>query len=383
MQNNQLPDKISVWLDCTGACNMRCRHCYYAKTNYACGNMSLTTLDKFISVVAPYYKKVEIVWHGGEPLMAGYDFFIGAYELFDKYAKRYQTNFEFAIQTNGTLLDNRFIDLFNRTNTLISISYDGSFNNALRQNTEKVENVINLIKAKGVKFSCLSTISSVCVDRMVDLYDFFKKENIPFKFTPVLPDGVAVENDDVLISKEEWTRNFISLFDYWFFDLNCDVEFFSCHQILRKYLSLFYSAGNSSTHTNNHDCLNTKCLFGTIAVDPNGDLYPCGRLVEENYKLSNVFKLKDVRSAFLEDKFLELLEKNKQRIVGCKSCKWFKICNSGCYASASLGGDMTKPYEFDCYFNHKMFDHIENLLKEYDINKINKYAKATIKHYYK
>ena len=310
--------------------------------------------------------------------MAGYDFFIEAYKIFDAYMDRNGINFDFALQTNGTLLDDKFIDFFEAKKTHVSVSYDGPFNSFLRQNTEKTETAIDRLKAKGVVFSCLSTISSASVGRLSEIYDYFKQIAVPVKFSPVLADGAAEKNRDVLISKEEWTDSFINLFDYWFFDLSCNVEFYSFHQILRKYLSLSCHPCKTSSDSNNHDCLNTKCLFGTIAINSEGNLYPCGRLVEERYKLANVFSLDDLREAFLTSSFLDVLDKNKQRAIGCSQCKWFGICNSGCYASALLGGDMAKPFDFDCYFNHRVFSHIEALLKDYESSRINKYAKRII-----
>lgn len=364
---NEFTNCITVLLEPTAECNLRCKHCYHAKTKYYEKKMSKKTFDKFLSITAPHYKNIKIIWHGGEPILAGYDFFKYAYTQFDYYTKRYKTNFDICIQTNGTLLDERFILLFKKTNTALTISYDGEYNDILRHNTNKVEKSMALLKRCNVKFDCLSTISSSTCNKLLELYNFFESKSIPSKFNPIVPDGAATKNTSYLISKEDWADNFIKLFNYWFFDAECNIYFASCCDMLVKYLEL---SGNG--------CLSGICMFRYIAVDAFGNLYPCGRLIEDDFLLGNLHNLNDIREAYLSDKYNVLLEQNKKRISNCKSCYWFSKCHSGCNASANLNSDLTKPYEFDCYFNHRVFEAIEKILSNYEINKINKYAREIL-----
>lgn len=367
MEKNEFHSELTVLLEPTGACNLRCRHCYHAKTDYDPKKMSAETLDRFLAVTAPRYKKVKIIWHGGEPLLAGYNFFVKAYELFDRYAAKYGVKFDFNIQTNGTLLDENFIRLFQKTDTTVSVSFDGEFNDVLRQETEKVNATINLLKERGVKFACLSAISSASVKHLEELYEYFKAKGIQAKFNPLLPDGAANENVDFLLTKEDWAENFAKLFRLWFFDTDCNIYLASCCDILAKYLGLM-----------GYGCLSGTCMFRYIAVDAYGDLYPCGRLIEKNFLLGNVYEITDIRQAYLSESYGAMLEKNKRRANKCKACKWFGRCHSGCNASANLSGDMSAPFDFECYFTRKAFEAIEEILKNYDVTKINKYAREIL-----
>lgn len=363
MFRNNFTQNLTVLFEPTAACNMRCRHCYHAKTGYDNKKMSFDTLEKLLTMIAPFYKKIKLIWHGGEPLLMGYDFFVQAYDRFAYYSTEYGTEFCFGLQTNGTLLDEKYITLFQKTNTSISISYDGQFNDDLRQDTKRVEDVIALLKAKKCKFSCLATISSQSSEHLIDLYEFFKKQNVSVKFNPIIQDGAAITNKNFLISKEDWTNSFVKLFQKWFFDFECNIRVSSCCDILTKYLQLLKNC-----------CLNGSCMFRYLAVDAYGNLYPCGRLISQDFKLANLYELEDIRQAFLSDKYLQILDGAKLRVGRCSSCKWFSRCHSGCNASASLNNDLSKPYEFDCYFTRHVFEYIENLLKTYDKSKINKYA---------
>lgn len=355
--------RFTVLLEPTAACNLRCRHCYHSKTEYDAHKMSLNTLERFLSICAPYYDCIKLIWHGGEPLLMGYDFFAEAYSLFDYYMRKHNVKFNFGIQTNGTLLDENIIDLFVQHNTHISLSYDGPYNHILRQETGKVERVIKMLKSKKIDFSCLSTISAKSVEYIIHLYKYFKNLKVSAKFNPIFPDGAARSNTAFIMTASQWANNFIKLFETWFFDLDCNIQLSSCSEILAKYLGGY-----------NSGCINGTCMFRFLAIDSYGNLYPCGRLVGNEFKLTTINEISDIRQTFLSDKYIEILDQNKRRIEHCKCCKWFNRCHAGCNASASLNGDMTQPFEFECSFTRIVFGYLEKLLSNLNLSRINKYA---------
>lgn len=365
----QFPDRLTVLLEPTGDCNLRCKHCYHAKTEYKADRMSLKTLDKFLAACAPYYKYIYIIWHGGEPLLMGTEFYREAYRKIGEYASRYKTEFSFSIQTNGTLLTPELTDLFSQTKTGISVSYDGPYNGVLRQETEKTENALRMLQENQIGFSCLSTVSSKNVNHLIGLYKYFKNIGVSVKFNPILPDGAAADSR-FLIDGVTWADNFIKLFKHWFFDTDCNIYMQSCMDILKRYLGLMHRG-----------CLSGACMFRYIAVDAVGNVYPCGRMITDRYKLTNVYETDDIRQAFLSETYSEILNKNKERADKCKQCKWFTRCHSGCNASASLAGDIANKFQFECYFNLRVFTCLEELLENYDQKQvnINKYALEILK----
>lgn len=133
--------------------------------------------------------------------------------------------------------------------------------------------------------------------------------------------------------------------------------------MLAKYLGHFHSG-----------CVNGTCMFKFLGVDAYVNIYPCGRLIDDGFKLADVHCIADIRQSFLSDKYAELLNANKKRVNGCKDCKWFQLCHAGCNAAAALGGDMSRVSEFECYFTQNIFEFIKELLKDVDPSAINKYA---------
>jgi uncharacterized protein len=69
-------------------------------------------------------KKLIVSLHGGEPLLAGRDWFRSALQIF-RQAGGDSVQFDFVTQTNGTLLDSSWLDFFDSEAVKIGISIDG------------------------------------------------------------------------------------------------------------------------------------------------------------------------------------------------------------------------------------------------------------------
>lgn len=97
---------------CGSVCNLDCRYCYYLDKASLYGGhepkMSDELLEKVIKDYAESVDMPEITfnWHGGEPLVAGIDFYRKAVELERKYCGDKLINN--TLQTNGTLVDSRW-----------------------------------------------------------------------------------------------------------------------------------------------------------------------------------------------------------------------------------------------------------------------------------
>jgi len=76
-------DDFQVFVKPVGArCNLRCEYCYYLSKGDICGKdcpamMNDETLENYIRhhYEASTSDTVLFTWHGGEPLLAGIDFF--------------------------------------------------------------------------------------------------------------------------------------------------------------------------------------------------------------------------------------------------------------------------------------------------------------------
>jgi uncharacterized protein len=102
-----------------------------------------------------YSSNLSIVWHGGEPLMRGIEFFEKAYALINQ--SNAKTNA--SMQTNGTLITPKMADFLIENNISFGISLDGprEIHNSNRYfcngrgSFDSIMAGIEVLKSKGYK----------------------------------------------------------------------------------------------------------------------------------------------------------------------------------------------------------------------------------------
>ncbi|CNI11675.1 galns arylsulfatase regulator (Fe-S oxidoreductase) [Yersinia thracica] len=132
--NIQSIQHLEIILKISERCNINCDYCYvFNKGNPAANNSPARLSDRNINDLAEFlhtacreYKigTLQIDFHGGEPLLMKKENFAKMCErlLTGRYSK---TNIRFALQTNGTLIDEEWISLFEKYSVNASISIDG------------------------------------------------------------------------------------------------------------------------------------------------------------------------------------------------------------------------------------------------------------------
>lgn len=117
-----------------GRCNLRCDYCYvYTMADQSWRTrpraMSRRTISQTASRIAEHarahaIREVGVVLHGGEPLLAGPGVISSSVTEIHS-ALDSETRAVFEIQTNGTLLDENFLNLFDRLGIRVGLSLDG------------------------------------------------------------------------------------------------------------------------------------------------------------------------------------------------------------------------------------------------------------------
>ena len=114
----------------SGRCNMRCTYCFYTDEveKRDCGlleNMSMETLEEILKKTLKFSEDVfSITFQGGEPTLAGLDFYRKAIE----YTNRWNVNqcrVDCALQTNGYILTKEWAEFFADNQFTIGVSLDG------------------------------------------------------------------------------------------------------------------------------------------------------------------------------------------------------------------------------------------------------------------
>ena len=112
-------------------CNLNCKYCYYLSKRDLYPDtshfiMADDILEKYIiqHIEASTENIISFSWHGGEPLLAGIEFYRKVLRLQSAHKPAGKTIVN-GIQTNGTLINEEWCRFFAQEGFIIGISIDG------------------------------------------------------------------------------------------------------------------------------------------------------------------------------------------------------------------------------------------------------------------
>lgn len=165
-------------------CNLKCDYCFYLEKESQFTHekwMDDSTLKEFIKqYIAASGNQVYFTWQGGEPTLAGLDFFRKVIHYQQRYAG--QKRIFNALQTNGILLNNEWCAFLKEHEFLVGISIDGpqELHDRYRRSNSgngtfaKVIAAIERLKSYQVEFNTLTVINNINVHYPLEVYHFLK-----------------------------------------------------------------------------------------------------------------------------------------------------------------------------------------------------------------
>ena len=360
-------NKLTVIMKVTDKCNMKCKHCFEAE-NELCNTMpvmSTEVLEKTIKEVQQSYQSVTYIWFGGEPLLAGIEFFEKAVAFQKKYNKGNIINNR--IQTNGTKINKIFIEFLKKYDFNVSISFDGIYNHFLRQETEKVLQNIELCRQLNLPLNVISTVCAKTCDKQIENYEYFKKLKLPMKFNPIFPAGAAKVNSEFLLDEKLYFEETIKFFKYWIRDEKA-VPVSTFIQYIKMFLN--YPGRN---------CVYGACLYTVIDIEPNGDILPCSRYSTDEYIVGNINNIENFDDVFKSGVYEKIVLASIERRKKCKEeCKLYSYCLGGCSSACANETELKNNNTQLCRITKNIlpivFDELDTVCKSNDIrNPILKY----------
>lgn len=322
--------RITVIAKPTHECNFKCRYCYNAAENLEKGRMNKSTLRRMMERLASYFDEVKLIWHGGEPVLMGSEFYESVRDLQKEIDPKKFVN---GIQTNASLLTEQLLLFFKKEDFNIGISIDGPKHlHDLtriypdgRGTFDDVMKSVNLMKEKSMRTGAICVLSKCNIGNIDEIYDFFKANQIGLKANPLVYSGRAKKNADLSITPLEYANAIIRLFHRTFFDESLKIDVDPIEDSIDNFLT-----------NDPHDCTSTgNCSESYIGIDSVGDVYPCGRwtgLKEFRYGNINKNTMEDI----LESRIRQYLIKRKEVMNNgeCNPCGLKELCNGGCMHNA-------------------------------------------------
>ncbi|MBN1221304.1 MAG: anaerobic sulfatase maturase [Anaerolineae bacterium] len=370
-----LPPTFHILAKPTGAiCNLNCKYCFFlSKEQLYPGShfrMPGDVLEEYIRqyIEAQQVPEVNISWQGGEPTLMGVDFFRRSVELAEKYKQPYQT-IQYAIQTNGTKLDDEWGEFLKKHNFLVGISIDGprELHNTYRVNKggqgsfDQVRRGLQFLQKHKVEFNILATVHAANAGHPLEVYRFFR-DDLGARFIQFI---AIVERDNDTgfqegntvtarsVTAEQYGNFLIKIFDEW---VKRDVG--------RVFVQIFDVALAAWLGETPSLCIFAPTCGNALALEHTGDLYSCDHFVEPDYFLGNI---KDTP-------MIELVASDQQRQFGqdkldtlpryCRECEIRFVCHGGCPKNRFIATPDGEPgLNYLCAGYKAFFNHIDRPMR--------------------
>lgn len=350
----------------SAACNLSCRYCYYLNRpdKQPSRRMGRDVLEAYIrDTIAAQPGSPEIVfgWQGGEPTLAGIDFFKEAVALQERYRPG-ATRIVNALQTNGTLLDEEWASFFREHGFLVGLSLDGParFHDPLRRDLRgrdshaRTVKALALLQRAGVEFNTLTVVHRLNYEHGREVYRYLRRlGSRHMQFIPLverLTAGGGFAGPPYSEARAEiapWTappegfgKFLCDVFDDW---LAKDVGSVFV-QIFEEYASVL--AGLPARL-----CVFAPDCRGTPILEASGDLYSCDHYAYPAYRLGNILETPIGELARSERQIKFGRTKSDSLPEQCTRCEFLAACFGGCPKHRFSSGNYLCP-SYRMFFSH-------------------------------
>jgi len=322
-----------MWKTVSEDCNLACDYCYYSTCGGKPGKKIDRIDDRLLETFIQSYMDMNggvasFAWQGGEPLLAGLDFFEKVVALQARHAPP-NTVISNALQTNGTLITDRWAAFFSRYRFLVGVSLDGprEIHDLRRRDAagkgsfDRVMRGIDCLRRHGVDFNILTVVHKGNVGKAKELFEFYERENFAFvQFIPCMKFHSQRTDEPGIfeITPQEYGDFLCEAFDCWY---NGGEPVIS-ERFFDNLLSVY-------AHREDELCIHRGRCPKTVILERNGDAYPCDFLIHPDWKLGNVGT--DSLADILANPQYERFSRMKPELAPqCRECRWLSLCHGGC-----------------------------------------------------
>lgn len=291
-------------------CNLDCSYCFYLeKVAQFSANEHFRMSDAALETHVRQYiesqdaGEIHFAWQGGEPTLLGIGFFRKAFALQARYAggKRIRN----ALQTNGTLLDDRWGAFLREHEFLVGLSIDGParlhdayrVDRKQRPTFERVVRGLDVLLRHGVAFNTLTVVNRQNAKHPGEVYEFLKGAGsrhlqlIPLVerrtasqgqglAPPPAPGDPGDESPRVTewsVQPVQYGKFLVSVFDAW---VRRDVG--------EVFVNVFDAALANWCGGDPGICVFAPRCGSSLAIEHDGGVYPCDHYVYPELRLGNI-----------------------------------------------------------------------------------------------
>lgn len=318
-------------------CDMACRYCFYddVSDSRQCKSMGLMTRDTARRLVQAGFQdleeggRVQFFFQGGEPTLAGLEFFRHFLDLERELCPPGVTA-ENAIQTNGMTLDREWAAFLAQNGFLVGLSLDGTrelhdryrLDPRGRGSWDRAAAALKLLEEAGAETNLLCVVTGPMARRAQRVYRSLKGlGSHPLQFIPCL-DPLEGERGrmDYSLTPQAYGQFLCGLFDCWYQDWQRG-QYVSI-RTFDDYIRLLLGMAPGS-------CAAAGICGSYLVVEGDGSLYPCDFYVLDQWRLGNIREMSPAQ-ALSSPLSREFLAQGARRPAECGACPYLAVCRGGC-----------------------------------------------------
>lgn len=320
------------------ACQANCGYCFGPNRGPSMPSAVFEAALDWIEATALPGQKIEITFHGGEPLLAGYDWYRQTLPLLKQ---RFGSRLKLHLQSNLWLLDAPFCQLLKAYRVSIGASLDGPAGiNDLQRGRDYFRRTmqgIKLARRAGLAVGVICTFTAASAPHYREILDFFAAQGISLSLHTA---ACALNGDPAqasfALTPEAEADLLEAALDYYLANL------------ARMQISTFDAIARSISTHQGGICTFGHCLGEYLAVGPDGAIYPCNRFVSHREWQLGYVQTRPTDETLSRSAAWQTLHHRQLTIqAACGDCPHFAYCAGGCphnaFANGSNGRDPACP----------------------------------------
>ncbi|MCD7884890.1 MAG: anaerobic sulfatase maturase [Lachnospiraceae bacterium] len=355
----------------SGLCNMRCSYCFYREetASQTCFEQNIMSSDVMELLCRRACESAEkylhIAFQGGEPTLAGVDFYRRFTALIEAFAPR-GLHIEYAFQTNGLLLDEEWMEFFRKHHCLVGLSFDGMrqlhdqyrLDAAGKGTADRVQRAWKQLQDAKVDTNLLCVVTRRTAAKPERVYRYLKEMGAAYlQFIPCMDFSAPVtgtsdpgahsgtRENTWSLKGDEYAHFLKGLFDLWYRDWK-NGSYVSIRQF-DDYIHLLCGERPSA-------CSACGECGGYLVVENDGSVYPCDFYVEDDWLLGSI-KEASLEELSCGEDMRKFQERSCGREEACRKCRYYVPCRGGCRHDWTSGQGMAGGKNLFCEAYQEFF----------------------------
>ncbi len=315
-----------ITMKLTLGCNLKCTYCNTETDSPSTPRMSLDLWKRVARLLIENSKHdhVSIEFHGGEPLLLGDEFLLGAARYAFDLGKKNGKKVDVPMVTNGTLLTAERIKMLKDAGVAICLSCDGppAINDRMRGSGTAVFRAIQLLQRADYLGGIMTVMSTGNWDRMAEVMDWYADIGVrSYSINFQQPQGRGL--DDVLLTEDELFEGTRQVFEHM-----------AAHRVavFEQKLGQQVERFVEGRVIGGQGCWEFDCQAGRsyVAIDLHGRIHACGSDISNHI-------LGQVQDGFIDqahyEQKMKRLHHKSDWVLRCFDCNARRICDHSCPTS--------------------------------------------------